>query len=136
MRNCTFLFPKILIGEFVLKKIKNIRIVGIAPGYTKTPMLEKMNQDILEKLIKDVHLNRLIEPDEIALLIEHIMVNEAINGTTIEITGGLCHQSGVVKESHVRKNRLAAQQNRGIFRCYYLVTWVRCSGERFSVSSK
>ena len=91
------LFPKILVGEFLLKKIKNIRVVGIAPGYTKTPMLENMNQTILEKLIKDVHLNRLIEPGEIAMLIEHIIENEAINGTTIEITGGLCHQSGVVK---------------------------------------
>ncbi len=91
------LFPKILVGEFLLKKINNIRVVGIAPGYTKTPMLEKMNQSILEKLIKDVHLQRLIEPKEIAILIEHIVENEAINGTTIEITGGLCHQSSVVK---------------------------------------
>ena len=91
------LFPKILVGEFLLKKINNIRVVGIAPGYTKTPMLENMNQTILEKLIKDVHLNRLIEPSEIAMLIEHLIENEAINGTTIEITGGLCHQSGVVK---------------------------------------
>ena len=59
-------------------------------------MLENMNQTILEKLIKDVHLNRLIEPVK-SHVNEHIIENEAINGTTIEITGGLCHQSGVVK---------------------------------------
>ena len=47
-------------------------------------MLENMNQTILEKLIKDVHLNRLIEPGEIAMLIEHIIENEAINGTTLK----------------------------------------------------
>ncbi len=97
LQKCYFVIPKNIGGRILLKKINNIRVVGIAPGYTKTPMLENMNQTILEKLIKDVHLNRLIEPSEIAILIEHIIKNEAINGTTIEITGGLCHQSGVVK---------------------------------------
>ena len=91
------LFPKVIIGEFLLKKILNIRVVGIAPGYTRTPMLEKMNQYVIESLLKTVHLNRLIEPSEIAKLIEHISSNEALNGTTVEITGGICHPHGVVK---------------------------------------
>ena len=40
----TALFPKILIGEFMMRGIKNIRVVGIAPGYTSTPLLENMNK--------------------------------------------------------------------------------------------
>lgn len=96
-KSAVALMPKIIIGEFMLRKIKNIRCAAIAPGYTATPILKGMSQDILEKLVKDVHLGRLIEPDEIAELARHIVENEAINATTIEITGGLCHKYGVAK---------------------------------------
>jgi 3-oxoacyl-[acyl-carrier protein] reductase len=91
------LIPKIMIGEFMLRKIKDIRCVGIAPGYTGTPMVKGMDQKALDAILQDVHLGRLIEPDEIAALITHVIENEAINATTIEITGGLCHKYGVAK---------------------------------------
>lgn len=91
------LLPKIVIGEFQLRGIKNIRCVGIAPGYTATPMLTGMNQDALKALLNDVHLGRLIEPEEIARMIGHCVENEALNATTIEITGGLCNPGGVAK---------------------------------------
>ncbi|OHD07466.1 MAG: hypothetical protein A2Y41_01580 [Spirochaetes bacterium GWB1_36_13] len=92
------LFPKILIGEFNKRKIKNIRVVGIAPGYVGTPMVKGMDQKYLnEVVLPDVHLGRLIEPEEIADLITYICKNEAINATTIEITGGLCHTGGIAK---------------------------------------
>ena len=42
------LMPKMLIGEFMLKGIRNIRAVAIAPGYTATSMLTDMNQDALK----------------------------------------------------------------------------------------
>lgn len=45
-------------------------------------------------MLKDIHLGRLIEPDEIVDLINlimHCIQNEAINATTIEITGRLCY---------------------------------------------
>ena len=93
----TALFPKILIGEFMMRGIKNIRVVGIAPGYASTPLLESMNQNILDSLIKDIHLGRLVEPLEISSLIMHCAENEAINATTIEITGGICFQGAVAK---------------------------------------
>ena len=93
----TALFPKILIGEFMMRGIKNIRVVGIAPGYASTPLLESMNQDILDSLIKDIHLGRLVEPLEISSLIIHCAENEAINATTIEITGGICFQDSIAK---------------------------------------
>lgn len=91
------LMPKIIIGEFMLRGIKNIRCVGIAPGYTATPMLTGMNQDALAAILKDVHLGRLIDPMEIARLIAHCVENEAINATTLEITGGLCYPGGIAK---------------------------------------
>ncbi|HEY8099446.1 MAG TPA: SDR family NAD(P)-dependent oxidoreductase [Burkholderiaceae bacterium] len=91
------LLPKIVIGEFQMRGIKNIRCVGIAPGYTATPMLTGMNQDALKALLNDVHLGRLIEPEEIARMIGHCVENEALNATTIEITGGLCYPGAVAK---------------------------------------
>ncbi|OUW00616.1 MAG: hypothetical protein CBD16_06380 [Betaproteobacteria bacterium TMED156] len=91
------LFPKILIGEFMMRGIKNIRVVGLAPGYTSTALVEKMDQSILDSLIKDVCLGRLIDPKEIASLVMHCIQNEALNGTTIEITGGICHPGSIAK---------------------------------------
>ncbi len=91
------LMPKILVGEFMLKGIRNIRAVAIAPGYTATNLLTQMNQDALNQILADVHLGRLVEPKEIAALIAHCAENEAINGTTLEITGGLCHPHSIAK---------------------------------------
>ncbi len=93
----TALMPKILVGEFHMRGIRNVRCVGIAPGYTATPMLTGMNQDALKAIVADVHIGRLVEPVEIARVIGHCVENEAINGTTIEVTGGLCYQGAIAK---------------------------------------
>lgn len=82
-------FPKILVGEFIMRKIKNIRVVGVAPGYTATPILKGMDQKALDSILADVHIGRLIEPEEISQLIVQICENEALDATTIEITGGV-----------------------------------------------
>ena len=91
------LMPKIIVGEFQMRGIKNIRCVGIAPGYTATPMLTGMNQDALKAILEDVHIGRLVAPEEIASLIGHCVENGALNATTIEITGGLCYSKGIAK---------------------------------------
>ena len=91
------LMPKIIVGEFQMRGIHNIRCVGIAPGYTATPMLTGMNQDALKMLLHDVQIGRLVLPEEIAALIGHCIENEAIDATTIEITGGLCYPMGIAK---------------------------------------
>ncbi|PKL14127.1 MAG: 3-oxoacyl-ACP reductase, partial [Spirochaetae bacterium HGW-Spirochaetae-6] len=88
-KSAVALWPKILVGEFQNRGIKNIRIVGIAPGYVGTPMVKNMNQKALDEIITGVHIGRLIDPDEIALLIKSVVENEAIDGTTIEVSGGL-----------------------------------------------
>jgi len=85
------LMPKVLVGEFMIRKIRNIRVVGIAPGYVNTAILKGMNQEALAAILKDVHMNRLVEPEEIAACILHCIENDAINATTIEVTGGLTY---------------------------------------------
>ena len=91
------LMPKILVGEFMLRKIRNIRVVGIAPGYVGTPILKAMDQKVLETILKDVHLGRLVEPEEVVRLMIHCIENDAINATTYEITGGVCYNKSIAK---------------------------------------
>jgi len=75
------IWPRILAGEFQMKGIKGIRVVSIAPGYVGTPMVKGMNQDALNEILKDVHIGRLIEPEEIARAIGMVVENEAFDGT-------------------------------------------------------
>jgi 3-oxoacyl-[acyl-carrier protein] reductase len=83
------LWPKIVVGEFHARGIKNVRCVAIAPGYVGTPMVRGMNQDALAALLQGVHLGRLIEPSEIADAILYVTQNDAVDATCLEITGGL-----------------------------------------------
>ncbi len=85
------LWPKILSAEFHMRGIKDIRVIGIAPGYAATPILTGMNQKALDSILKDVHIGRLIEPEELSSTLKHAVVNEAIDGTTIEVTGGVTY---------------------------------------------
>ncbi|HEV7670283.1 MAG TPA: SDR family NAD(P)-dependent oxidoreductase [Thermoanaerobaculia bacterium] len=83
------LWPKILAAELHWAGIHGIRVVGIAPGYTGTEALKAMEPTSLEAVLKDVPLGRLVEPEEIAATIKLVIENEAINGTTIEVSGGV-----------------------------------------------
>lgn len=83
------LWPKILVGEFAMRKITNIRVNSIAPGYVGTPMVRGMDQKALDKILAAVHLQRLVEPEEIAQSIGMVIQNDAIDAATIEVTGGV-----------------------------------------------
>jgi 3-oxoacyl-[acyl-carrier protein] reductase len=85
------LWPKILVGEFHMSGIRNVRVVGIAPGYTGTEGVRAIDPSTLNRVLEDVHLRRLIEPEELAATIKHVIENEAIDGTTIEVTAGVTY---------------------------------------------
>jgi len=85
------LWPKILAGEFHMRRINHIRVASVSPGYAATAILQNMNQKALESILKDVHLGRLVEPDEIAAAIKFIVENDAVDGADIEVTGGLTY---------------------------------------------
>lgn len=82
-------WPKILVGEFAMRNISNIRVTSIAPGYVGTAMVRGMDQKALDRIVSSTHIQRLIEPDEIAKLITTVVENDAIDGATMEITGGM-----------------------------------------------
>ncbi len=80
---------------------KNITVNNVAPGYTLTNRLYelavnrakisgKSHEEILADMSKDVPMNRLGSPDEIASLIVFLASSKAsyITGTTIQVDGG------------------------------------------------
>jgi 3-oxoacyl-[acyl-carrier protein] reductase len=85
------LWPKILAAEFHMCGIRNIRVVAIAPGYTATEGVKSLEPSTMESLLKDVHLGRLVEPEELASTLKHVIENDAIDATTIEVTAGLTY---------------------------------------------
>lgn len=83
------LWPKILAGEFHARGVKNIRVAAIAPGYVETPLLTSIKPEILQEIIREIPLGRLVKTDEIMATIRFIIENEAVHGTTLEISGGI-----------------------------------------------
>ena len=82
--------PKVITVELFRRGLaKKIRCVAIAPGYVATPIVKGMNQKVLEKIVGEVPIGRLIEPSEVASLIGELYRNEAIAGDTFFIHGGL-----------------------------------------------
>jgi 3-oxoacyl-[acyl-carrier protein] reductase len=82
--------PKVLTAEFFRRGLAGrIRCVAVAPGYVGTPMVKGMKQEALEKIIEQVPIGRLIEPEEVAALIGDIFRNEALAGDVFYIHGGL-----------------------------------------------
>ena len=67
-----------------------IRVVAIAPGRFRTPMLEEFRKDDLGAAIADVpHPHRLGEPEEFAALVMHVIANPMINGSALRIDAAL-----------------------------------------------
>jgi 3-oxoacyl-[acyl-carrier protein] reductase len=82
--------PKVITAEFFRRGLADrVRCVAIAPGYVATPMLKGMNQKALEKIVEQVPIGRLIEPDEVASLVGELYRNEAMAGEVFFIHGGL-----------------------------------------------
>ena len=82
--------PKILTVEFFRRDVAHrIRCVAIAPGYVDTPMVRGIHPTVLARLVDQVPIRRLIEPDEVASLVMELYRNEALAGDVYFIHGGL-----------------------------------------------
>lgn len=67
-----------------------IRVVGIAPGTFDTPMLAGLPEAAITALAQQVPFpSRLGRPAEFAALVQHIVENPMLNGTTIRLDGAL-----------------------------------------------
>jgi len=82
--------PKVITAEFFRRGLSDrIRCVAVAPGYVGTDMVRNMKQDALDKIVADVPIGRLIEPQEVAALVGELYRNEALAGETFFVHGGL-----------------------------------------------
>jgi NAD(P)-dependent dehydrogenase (short-subunit alcohol dehydrogenase family) len=69
---------------------KLIRVVTIAPGLFRTPMLQGLPQEAQDSLGSQVpHPSRLGDPAEFAALVEHIVSNPMLNGEVIRLDGAI-----------------------------------------------
>jgi 3-oxoacyl-[acyl-carrier protein] reductase len=70
---------------------RNVRVNAVAPGFIRTPMTEKLNDNQKEALFSQIPLSRLGEPSEVASSIVFLASDMAsyITGHVLHITGGL-----------------------------------------------
>jgi acetoacetyl-CoA reductase len=81
-------FTKALARELATK---GVTVNTISPGYIGTKMVTAIPQEILDtKILPEIPLRRLGEPEEVAGLVVYLCSNEAafITGTNISINGG------------------------------------------------
>jgi 3-oxoacyl-[acyl-carrier protein] reductase len=82
--------PKVITAELFRRGLADrIRCVAVAPGYVNTAILQGMNQKALQKVLEQVPIGRLIEPEEVVSLIMELYRNEALTGDVYYIHGGL-----------------------------------------------
>lgn len=66
-----------------------IRVGAIAPGFTRTNILDAMRPEMLQKMVAPVPLQRLGKVAEIAHAARFIFENDYYTGRTLELDGGL-----------------------------------------------
>ena len=82
--------PRVITAEFFRRKVADrIRCLAVAPGYVATPMVKSMPRKVLDNIIEQVPIGRLVEPDEVAEFIGELYRNEALTGDVFYIHGGL-----------------------------------------------
>jgi acetoacetyl-CoA reductase len=80
-------FTKALAQEVAAK---GVTVNTISPGYVLTEMVKKVPDDVMQKIIAQVPVGRLAEPDEIARVVIFLAAQEAgyITGANIAVNGG------------------------------------------------
>lgn len=69
---------------------KGITVNAVAPGYIGTDMVRAVDEKILEKIVAQIPVGRLGEPEEIARAVCFLVGDEAgfITGETLSVNGG------------------------------------------------
>jgi len=68
-----------------------ITVNAVAPGFIKTKMLEGIPEEIMRKILEQIPLRRLGEPEEVAKVVRFLVSDDAnyITGQVININGGM-----------------------------------------------
>jgi 3-oxoacyl-[acyl-carrier protein] reductase len=65
-----------------------IRTGAIAPGFTRTEILDTMKPEMIERVVNAVPLKRMAEPAEMAHAAVFIAENDYFSGRVVEVDGG------------------------------------------------
>ena len=69
---------------------KNIKCNVISPGYIETEMIQKIKEDIREKIKNNIPMNRFGQPEEILNIIKLLLSDDNyFQGANFDINGGL-----------------------------------------------
>jgi 3-oxoacyl-[acyl-carrier protein] reductase len=70
---------------------KGVRVNAVCPGFVRTPILETIPEEVLQKMVAKVPLGRLGTPEEIAAVYAFLASDDAsyLNGAVIEVSGGI-----------------------------------------------
>ena len=70
---------------------RNITVNYVAPGYITTDIVEKLPQELKQKILDRIHMRRFGQPEEVAQLVAYLATEEAsyITGQVIAIDGGM-----------------------------------------------
>lgn len=66
-----------------------IRSVAIAPGFIDTPMTESIPPVFVKQIHQRTPVGRFGMPEEFAMTAQYVIENDYINGTIIEVDGGM-----------------------------------------------
>lgn len=67
-----------------------IRVMDISPGLFKTPILGAVPDEVLDQAVSIIpQPKRIGDPSEYAALVEHIVANTMLNGTSLRLDAGL-----------------------------------------------
>jgi acetoacetyl-CoA reductase len=86
-KSALFGFSKSLAQEVASK---GITVNTISPGYIDTPMLEDVNDEVLQSIIANIPVGRLGKPEEIARVVAFLAARESsfITGANLDVNGG------------------------------------------------
>ncbi|USD64017.1 SDR family oxidoreductase [Vibrio sp. SCSIO 43136] len=68
-----------------------VTVNAVAPGYTATPMVEEMKEEVLESIKSQIPMKRMATPEEIASAVAFLASDSGayITGETLSVNGGL-----------------------------------------------
>ena len=70
---------------------RNINVNSISPGFINTDMTKTLSEDQIDALSKNIPLNRIAKPSEIASVVSFLLSDDSsyITGENINVNGGL-----------------------------------------------
>jgi len=67
-----------------------IRVVSLAPGVFETPMMQAASEKVRQPLLdQSVFPKRFGHPEEFAAMVQHVLENPMLNGSTLRLDGAL-----------------------------------------------